>query len=106
MKLGADLMLLLLDGLEEQGAAGDMDVSQCWLPMSTANISLFDEEGAALVEASEQAAAEFNVVCQPATEQPQPFLPPVHQHGSFHVVKDLGLARRRVEGRIGHEAQA
>jgi len=56
MELGADLMLLLLDGLKEQGAAGDVNVSQDGLPVPAAHVCLFDQEGFRLCGGVQEAA--------------------------------------------------
>ncbi len=101
MPVGFDFVVLLADVFEEQGAAADVDVAFGDLPVSGDDLAAFDVEGAALIEAAEEAEAEFDVFGEFSAEGADAVAVVGDDDLAGHGAHDAGFVVGRVEGGVG-----
>lgn len=102
---GAVLVLLERDALEEQGRAIEMNVNECELPERRRDLLLLDSKGATLLQATEEAAAEGDVVNEGAVDTDNTVLLVVRDKLAGGCGEDARFMCRRMERGVGHKVQ-
>ena len=94
-----------LDGLDEEARIHDQD-HVGGAPLVIADIGLFEEERAALVELAEDSPAVVDVADSPAFEAGDPVLGGIDPELAGHAFESLGFEVFWIEAGVGLEAEA
>jgi hypothetical protein len=97
------LVLLNADCLEKKGPAMHVDMQKRNVPVAGRDFGLFNVEGAALLEMSEQPAEKLDFFHKVTVYFGDPVLTAVHPDVAGHAVKHGSLVRGGVKGRVGSE---
>ena len=106
MEAAHALKLLHVDGLEDDGMAAHLDIERDDFPVVVAHLALHHGEGPALVQASQQAPAEGDVLKQGAVHAGEPAGGAIDPHSAAERAEDLQLAVGGIIMRVGKESQA
>jgi len=97
--------LLHPDALEQESFSCHLQTHGGHIPVAWDNFCLPNFKVASLVQVSQQAEAEFYVLCEVAIKRSQSLLVAVDPHLAFHVVENAGLQRGRMKIRVWSKAQ-
>src|SRR4029077_1121954 len=87
--------LLHPDALEQESLPCHLHADGRHIPVAGDNFFLPNFKVASLVQVSQQAEAEFHVLCEMTIKRSQTLLFAVDPHLAFHVMENAGLQRRR-----------
>src|SRR5690242_5822780 len=93
------------DALEEELFAGDVGFEQSEIPVPIRDILLFDVEGAAAIQITENAVAKLDAAGEAAAEFSEAIGFGVYDEDASHVVEDFGLAVGGMKTRVRFEIE-
>jgi hypothetical protein len=97
--------LLHPDALEQESLSCHRQTHGSHIPVAWDNFCLPNFKVASLVQVSQQAESEFNVLCEMTVKRSQSLLFAVDPHLALHVVENVSLQGGRLKTRVGFKAQ-